>query len=131
MIFRRQRLRRRIALIALLCLLFQQLAIAEVCRLCPLEGGGMASVAAESMMPPSHVHHHPADKARCQRHCHPQAQTSDYETAPTVPPAVLPATSWLRQLATAGMDSLQPAASFADVRATAPPLNIQHCSLQI
>ena len=130
MIFRRQRLRRRIALIALLGLLFQQLAIAGACPLCPLERGGMASVAAESMMPPAHMHH-PADKARCQQHCHPQAQTSDHETAPTVPPVVLPATSWLRQFATAGMDSLQPAASATDARATAPPLNIQHCSLQI
>lgn len=130
MLFHRHCLRRRIALIALLGLLFQQSAIAGACPLCPLGRGSMSSIAAESMMPPSHTHH-PADKARCQQHCHPQAQTLDHESAPTVPLALLPTTTWLRQFATAGTGSLQPVAFAVDACATAPPLNIQHCSLQI
>lgn len=128
MLFRRRRLHRRIALIALLGLLFQQLAMAAY--VCPLEGGDVARIVATSTMPPCHFPS-TADKVRCHQHCHPPAQTSDHASVPTVPPALLPPTTWLRESGIAGIYLPDSVACDVDARATAPPLTIQHCTFQI
>ncbi|HET7064146.1 MAG TPA: hypothetical protein VFI49_07685 [Rudaea sp.] len=115
-----------IALIALLGLLFQQLAMAAY--VCPADGGDIASdVAAQT--PPCHSLD-TADKSRCHQHCHPLAQTSDHASAPTVPAALLPATTWLRAPA-AVTGKQEVCADNIDARSTAPPLTIQHCTFQI
>jgi hypothetical protein len=127
MLFRRRH-RRWIALIALLGLLFQQLAMAAY--VCPLEPGRVARASAATQMAPCQSPD-TTDKARCQQHCHPLAQTADHAPALTVPPALLPATTWSRELQTTRIDLPEPIACDVDARATAPPLNIQHCTFQI
>jgi hypothetical protein len=124
----RRRHRRWIALIALFGLLFQQLAMAAY--VCPLERDGVASVAATSAMPPCRSPD-TTDKARCQQHCHPVAQTSDHATPPTVPAALLSATTWSREARTIRIDLPESIACEVDAHATAPPLTIQHCTFQI
>lgn len=128
MLFRRNRHRRWIALIALLGLLFQQLAMAAY--VCPMERGDVASAGAKAEMAPCQSPDM-TDKARCQQHCHPLAQTSDHASAPTVPPALLPATTWSREFHAKHVDLPERIACDIDRRATAPPLNIQHCTFQI
>jgi hypothetical protein len=128
MLFRRYRQRRSIALIALLGLLFQQLAMAAY--VCPMESSRVASAIATAGMAPCQAPDM-TDKARCQQHCHPLAQTSDHAAALTVPPALLPATTWSRQFRVTHVDLPERIACDVDRRATAPPLNIQHCTFQI
>ena len=124
----RRRHRRWIALIALLGLVFQQLAMAAYA--CPVEGGGAAS-AATSQLPPCHLPD-TTDKSRCHQHCHPLAQTSDHASAPTVPPALLPPTTWLRAAAFIAADrNAESNACSIDARSTAPPLTIRYCTFQI
>lgn len=127
--FRRLRHRRWIALIALLGLLFQQLSMAAY--VCPIEVKAATLVAASTdELPPCHQPQ-TSDKARCHAHCHPVAPSSDHAPTPTVPAALLPATTWLRSAA------WQPDAcdlAFTrevTARAAAPPLTIQHCTFQI
>lgn len=128
MLFRRRRQRRWIALIALLGLLFQQLAMAAY--VCPLDRAGVATANATSQMAPCQSAD-PADKARCQQHCHPLAQTLDHAAPVTVPPALLPVRTWSRELHTTSLGLPERIACNIDQRATAPPLNIQHCTFQI
>jgi hypothetical protein len=125
--FRRHRHRPWIALVALFGLLFQQLAMAAYS--CPLDRDATAAAAAVSN-PPCHQSN-TTDKARCHEHCHPLTSSSDHSSPPTVPPAILPPTTWDRTA------SWQADCAWKDVdreviaRATAPPLNIQHCTFQI
>ena len=129
MLFRRHRHRRCIALIALLGLLFQQLAMAAY--VCPLEPGGVPTANATSEMAPCQSPD-TTDKTRCQQHCHPLAQTSaDHAASLTVPPALLPATTWSREFSTTRIDLPERIAYDVDPRSTAPPLTIQHCTFQI
>lgn len=128
MLVRRRRLRRWIALIALFGLLFQQLAMATYA--CPLEQDGAATISAASTMTPCQSPD-TTDKTRCQQHCHPLAQTSDHATPPTVPAAVLPATTWWRDASTIRIDLPESIACEIDAHETAPPLTIQHCTFQI
>jgi hypothetical protein len=124
----RQRHRRWIALVALLGMLFQQIAMAAY--VCPAEMGGVAGgTVSDFQAPPCHS---PAtlDKSRCHQHCHPLVQTSDHESAPTVAAALLPPTTWLRHcVRVAGR--LAPSAHAHDARNNGPPLTIQHCTFQI
>lgn len=125
--FRRRRHRPWIALIALFGLLFQQLAMAAYS--CPLDRDATTAAAAASN-PPCHQPN-TTDKARCHEHCHPLTSSSDHSSPPTVPPAILPPTTWDRTA------SWQVVTRWSDIdrevvaRATAPPLNIQHCTFQI
>lgn len=129
MIFRRRRHRRWIALIALLGLLFQQLALAAY--VCPIDQGELAAAASErSTVPPCHSPDS-GDRARCHQHCHPLTPSFDQAPALTVPPALLPATTWLMSPAQPAEWNARYAASERIVRAAAPPLNIQHCTLQV
>jgi len=121
----RYRHRRWIALFALFGLLFQQLAMAGYA--CPLERTAdqtMADMA--SCQPPPQT-----DLARCRQHCEPLAQTSDHAPAPSVPPALLPATTWSREFHASRVQVPDLAASSVDARTTAPPLTIRHCTFQI
>ena len=124
--FRRHR-RRWIALIALLGLLFQQLAMAAYA--CPVDSNSAAGSIAAAQMPPCHATG-TADKSRCHQHCHPLAQTSDHAATPPVPPALLPPTRWLRESI-----ALACGRAFTErrvqVHGRAPPLTIQHCTFQI
>jgi hypothetical protein len=124
----RRRHRRWIALLALLGLLFQQVAMATYA--CPLELDAQAGIAATSMMPPCGSPN-TTDNTRCQQHCHPLAQTSDHATPPTVPPALLPATTWLREARALRISLPESIACEIDAHAAAPPLIVQHCSFQI
>jgi hypothetical protein len=125
--FRRRRHRPWIALVALFGLLFQQLAMAAYS--CPLDRDATAAAAAASN-PPCHQPN-TTDNARCHEHCHPLTSSSDHSSPPTVPAAILPPTTWDRTA------SWQVVTRWNDIdrevvaRATAPPLNIQHCTFQI
>jgi hypothetical protein len=68
MLFRRHRHRHWIALIALLGLLFQQLAMATY--ICPMESGGTATTDAISDTAPWRCPDS-TEKMRCLQHCHP------------------------------------------------------------
>ena len=116
-------------MIALLGLLFQQLAMAAY--VCPIDQGELAVADAEqSTMPPCHSPES-SDRARCQQHCHPLTPSFDQAPALTVPPALLPTTTWLATPAQPTDWAERYAASDLIARATAPPLNIQHCTFQI
>ena len=125
---RHHRRRRWIALFALLGLLFQQVAMASYA--CPVETRGTMAMAASSDMPDC-TEPGKADPARCQQHCHPLTQTSDHGTAPTVPPALLPPTTWLRAAAWHPVRWHDGVVHGVVAHAAAPPLNIQHCTFQI
>jgi len=123
MVRMRPRHRRWIALVALLGLLFQQLAMAAY--VCPIEAR-QASTSAEHARCHANV---AVDKARCHQHCSPQPPSPDHPPAPTVP-ALLPATTWPDAAIAAVLDR-----GFEDTdvtaRAAAPPLTVQHCTFQI
>ena len=122
----RRRHRRWIAIIALLGLLFQQFAMAAY--VCPLDQA-TAMTSADARTPPCHSST-ATDKARCHQHCHPLVQTVDHAPLLSIPPAALPATTWLRHVRTA--DPRPAYAAFAiDARAAAPPLSVQYCTFQI
>lgn len=125
--FRCRRHRRWIALFALIGLLFQQFAMAAY--LCPQEIA-VATAQATAETPPCHTPD-TADQARCHEHCHPTTPSSDHAPALTVPPALLPATTWSR-------DSMRPVLTgdttpeyARRARGQPPPLSIQHCTFQI
>ena len=124
----RPRHRRWIALVALLGLLFQQLAMATY--VCPLEGGGTAASSAMSAMAGCESPD-ATDKTRCLQHCHPLAQTSDHASVPTVPPALLPATTWSREFHAASSRALDCSERGEHARLSAPALTIQHCTFQL
>lgn len=121
------RQRRFIALLALLGLLFQQVAMASY--VCPNESTSPTMAASSDM--PDCQQAAANDKARCQSHCHPQSASPDHAAQPTVPPALLPPTTWLRA-ASWQSSAFAPAPQCEVVaRAAAPPLSIQHCTFQI
>ena len=120
----RYRHRRWIALIALLGLLFQQLAMASYA--CPLDSGGTDQVTSQT--PPCHSQG-ATDKSRCHQHCHPLAQTSDHASVPAIP-ALLPPTTWLRHsFAAVGRATI--VSRNVETQHNAPPLTVQHCTFQI
>jgi hypothetical protein len=116
---------RLLALFALFGLLFQQVAMATYA--CPLVSAIAAAEAAAS--PPCHAAH-ASDKARCQQHCRPAAQSVDHAPMPSVPPALLPATTWLRA-APVDLRLSEVATGAIEARATAPPLTVRDCTFQI
>lgn len=128
--FRRRRPRRTtlIALIALLGLLFQQLAMAAY--VCPgLQGAALQPAA--SAMPPCHQQPEITDANRCISHCHPQPPSPDHSPSPSIPDAMLPATTWLRVVDRATIDRRDHVTAEITARAAAPPLNIRLCTFQI
>jgi len=116
---------RWIAFIALLGLLFQQLAMAAY--VCPIEAGQWRVMTSETV-PPCHAGV-AVDKARCHQHCSPQPPSSDHPPMPTVP-ALLPATAWLRVLADTRLACRFEEADIV-ARAGSPPLTIRYCTFQI
>jgi hypothetical protein len=123
----RARHRRWIALIALIGLLFQQVAMATYA--CPLLARDSGTISKTADLPPCHSPNSP-DKARCHEHCHPLAQSADHSPLLSVPPATVPAATWFRAPRT--RDVAHDIAEFAvDARAAAPPLIIQHCTFLI
>ena len=126
--FRRHRTRRWIALIALLGLLFQQFAMASYS--CSLERDDFTNASVTSQTPPCRSPDM-NDKARCQQHCHPLAQTADHAMPPTVPAALLPPTTWSRDAGMIRIDLAEFVECAVDAHANAPPLTIQYCTFQI
>ena len=122
----RRRRHRWITLLALIGLLFQQFAMAVY--VCPQEI--VAATQSVSAVQPCHAPDD-TDQARCHEHCHPTTASADHIPSLTVPPALLPATSWIRDFAR----SLQPAPGTADpagrLQVHPPTLNVQFCTLQI
>lgn len=122
-----------IALLALLGLLFQQLAMASY--ICPQ--GLRADTGTVATTPADHRASHPchssvtADAARCEQHCHPTDASVDHLPALSVPPGLFPPTTWLRDGALIDASVPENARREPIVRATAPPLTIQHCTFQI
>src|SRR5512142_1239329 len=95
---------------------------------CPLDQAA-AMASADARMPPCHSPATP-DKARCHQHCHPLVQSDDHAPLLSIPPAALPATTWLRHPRATGQHHVF-AALAVDARAAAPPLSIQYCTFQI
>ncbi|WP_313920756.1 hypothetical protein [Tahibacter sp.] len=125
--FRYRRHRRWIALFALIGLLFQQFAMAAY--LCPQEIA-VATAQATAETPPCHTPD-TADQARCHEHCHPTTPSSDHAPALTVPPALLPATTWSREYVRPALPDDATQAYAHRARGQPPPLSIQHCTFQI
>lgn len=121
--FRRLRRRRWIALVALLGLLYQQLAMAAY--VCPMEVGSRPTVEAPCHQPDT------TDKVRCETHCHPVTTSPDRAPAPTVPPALLPATTWWRAPIEAVWRHAWLVRFDVPVCAASPPLTVQYCTFQI
>jgi hypothetical protein len=117
-----RRHRRWIALLALLALLFQQVAMAAY--FCPVETA--AKVAAADLAMPCHQD---TEDPRCAEHCNPHQQVSADLGPLTVPmAAILPAMAWLVSADPRSTVSLPPTLR-ANERG--PPLAIQFCTLLI
>ena len=114
--------RRWIALFATFALLFQQLAMAAY--VCAKEA---TQAEAESM--PACDTADGADRSRCHEHCHPTSAIADHASALTVPPCVVPASGPI----VGASPRPRPASERTMLHpwATAPPLNVRYCSLQI
>lgn len=123
----RYRHRRWIALIALLGLLFQQVAMAAY--FCPAEMATPAMAMSADMPDCEQAAHE--DKARCESRCHPQAVSSDHAAQPPVPPALLPPTTWLRGAARQSKGFAAAPVCEVAARAAAPPISIRDCTFQI
>ena len=123
----RHRRYRWLALVAIFGLLFQQLAMAAY--VCPLERDATAGMDAAAN-PPCHQAG-TTDKARCHQHCHPQTTSPDHSPPLTVPPAILPPTTWQRAMAR--QDQGDRVAFHREITAwaTAPPITVRHCTFQI
>ena len=124
----RRRHRRWIALVALLGLLFQQVAMAAY--VCPAEM--QRAMAVSQGDPPCHqTEVESGDRARCEAHCHPQRSTLDVPTtATTVPAAILD--GWV--VAFAEPSCMLPArysSSASQSDAHGPPIRTRFCSLLI
>lgn len=118
---------RWIALLALLGLLFQQVAMATY--VCPQVDAAI-QVQAADRAPPCHEPD-ATDQVRCHQHCHPAATSTDHAPPLVVPAALLPATTWLR-IAPAEIRGLAASAPYSiSAREQPPPLTIQHCTFQI
>ena len=117
-----RRHRRWIALLALLALLFQQVAMAAY--LCPLETASK-QVVADLAMPC----HQDNEDPLCAEHCNPQQQVPSDLSSLTVPMAAcLPAMAWLASTGQRSTLALPPTL-WASERG--PPLVIQFCALLI
>jgi hypothetical protein len=121
------RRRRWIALIALLGLLFQQVAMAAY--RCPAETA--APDAAMSTDMPGCEQAAAKDRMRCEAHCHPQGVSSDHAAQPLVPPSLLPPTTWLRESADQVDGFAAAPAGEIAACAAAPPISIRDCTFQI
>ena len=97
---------------------------------CPHESGPQGVDAMAAAMPGCHQSE-ASDKARCLAHCHPQASSTDHAPMPTIPAAMLPATTWVRPASSATPAAERLRRRVLGAHATAPPLTIQHCSFQI
>lgn len=121
----RTRHRRLTAWLAVLALLFQQLAMAAyVCdeEVQPFAAGAMADCA-------DTIGSIATDLSRCHEHCNPTSVVADHASPLTVPaampgPIALPVPAPMRS---AGRRVDAPRLP----RATAPPLHLRYCSLQI
>lgn len=128
--YRYQRRLRRIALIALLGLLFQHAAMAA--HLCSIEGPSQGldlQIAAEAQTPCHAVE--AIEKAVCDQHCNPVAASVDHAPALSVP-LILLCECWAllharRQI----IGHAMPVWKHVDPCATAPPLSVLHCTYQI
>ena len=119
---RRHRL--RVVLVALLSLLFQQLAVASYA--CEMDG--LAETSATTAVAPCHVE--VRDAARCHAHCNPTSSTVDTGNALTVPPCALPAS--LPAFVAVDVRSVRPGLMHAvHAHANSPPLNLAYCTLLI
>lgn len=125
--FHRRRHRRWIALFALVGLLFQQFAMAAYA--CPQEIAA-ATAQTDTGMPPCHTPD-ASDQARCHEHCHPTTASADHAPALSVPPALLPATTWMRDVACKAKPGPTSPDSPLRARAQPPPLNVRLCTFQI
>lgn len=121
----RSRHRRLIALLALFGLLFQQIAMAAY--VCPQGLGDPATAATDQ--PPCHQASS-GDRARCHQHCHPLQASSTDAPAASVPAALLPPTTWVRQAARVAVPD-GPARRELIARASAPPISVRDCTFQI
>lgn len=117
---------RWIALVVLFGLLFQQLAMASYA--CPIESH--AATASAVSKPPCHETG-AVDQVRCHQHCHPQTPAPDHSPPLLVPPAHLPPTTWERGAFRRDEADHYDVTREVVVRATAPPLTIQHCTFQL
>lgn len=114
--------RRWISLLALLALLFQQVAMAAY--FCPVETA--SQVAATDMAMPCH---RDTEDPRCAEHCNPHQQAPADLGALTVPmAAILPAMAWLVSADERSTVNLLPTMR-ANERG--PPLAIRFCALLI
>lgn len=125
--FRRHRHHHWVALLALIGLLFQQFAMAAY--VCPQEIA-IATALAPPETPPCHTPD-AADQARCHEHCHPTIASADHAPALTVPPAMLPATTWLRGDVRSELPGHTTPEYASRARSQPPSLGIQHCTFQI
>jgi len=131
-----RRRHRWIALLALIGLLFQQVAMATY--LCPIEQSGRAPAAMRDVLAQPPCHRDAAlddaidvDLARCEQHCHPTVSSADHTPSSTVP-AAMPMSPWWPEPTLVSVGANQCASDPAvDPHAGAPPLSVRFCSFQI
>lgn len=124
----RTRHRRWIALIALLGLLFQHMAMATY--VCPLDM--QEQMAASAGNPPCHEEVPEAeDRVRCEAHCNPTVSTFDPpQTVSAAPAAILPSAA-VNLVEPSSIQWHAVAAVQLAIDACAPPVRTRYCSLLI
>ena len=124
---RHKRNRLKIALLAIVCLLLQQAALAAY--LCPTDAGRIAMSAMTrdcAEMITTHVEH---DPGLCANHCHPDQTSATDAARLSVPPLALPPVVF----STVAVESTSRGTLHADVpiARSDPPPRLQYCSLLI
>ena len=123
---RRRRHRLRVLLLGIVCLLFQQVALAAY--LCPMEQVPTPAERTDHCagMAAQQVQDNPA---LCDKHCAPDHSIASDHTSPTVPALALPPLHFAPVLSQSGSHLV----SFAEVpvEPTGPPPRLRYCSLLI
>jgi hypothetical protein len=116
-----------IALLAILCLLLQQAALAAY--LCPIDTGRLAVTTMMGDCAAMHQSHEVNDAGLCVKHCHPERASAADAARLAVPPLALPPVVFpvtTIQSATRAIRSGEVAIARSD-----PPPRLQYCSLLI
>jgi hypothetical protein len=131
----RRKYRTLTALIALIGVLFTQLAIASY--VCPGIRGGRDSGSMAANPPPMQSmpdcdQPDPSDSALCLAHCQDAKTSLDKHDVPAVSPAAVIVSSILTALAPSRLDRLSDVdRDFLLLRITSPPISIRHCCFRI
>jgi hypothetical protein len=117
----------RVALMAIFCLLAQQVALAAY--LCPVDSTRVEMSAVAGGCVGMNMAHVQSDLGLCAKHCHPDQTAATDAAKLSVPPLALPSPMYFAS----GLQPLSPIATCNDVpiARSDPPPRLQYCSLLI